>query len=172
MKLNAMPWPRNMADAHKRAVRRPRERLARARQREPDFQALRTRLLQGGVAPRHVRRTLRELKDHYHDLVDETIASGVPHEAERDSAARRLGALDDVVTGLLACRELRTWPYRYPRLAVLVYPLACLLALPAVPVLVGVAKAPLLARWGASLLLAGLVTAAMMLILQLSISFG
>ena len=47
-----------------------------------------------------------------------------------------------------------------------------LLMLPAVPVIAGVAKAPLLARWGASLLLAGFFTATMMLVLQLSISFG
>ncbi len=140
--------------------------------REPDFQALKTRLLQGGVAPRHVRRTLDELKDHYDDLLAEAVANGDPDAEARRAAALRLGALDDVVTGMLACRELRSWPYRYPALAVLVYPLACLLALPAVPVLVGIAKAPLLARWGASLLLAGLVTAAMLLVLQLSISFG
>ncbi len=140
--------------------------------REPDFQALKSRLLQGGVAPRHVRRTLIELKDHYNDLVDEAIANGDPDGEARRAAALRLGAMDDVVAGMLACRELKGWPYRYPVLAVLVYPLACLLALPAVPVLVGIAKAPLLARWGASLLLAGLVTAAMLLVLQLSISFG
>ena len=139
---------------------------------EPDFQGLRSRLLQGGIAPRHVQRTLRELKDHYRDLVDEAIADGVPRPEARSAAAGRLGTMDDVVTGLLACRELRTWPYRYPAIAILVYPLACLLALPAVPVLVGIAKAPLLARWGASLLLAGAVTATMMLVLQLSISLG
>ena len=140
--------------------------------REPDFKELRTRLLEGGVAPRHVHRTLREMRDHYHDLVDEAIADGAAEDAARDAAMRRLGAMDDVVTGLLACRELRTWPYRYPGLAVLVYPLACLIALPAVPVLVGISNAPLLARWAASLLLAGLVTSAMLLVLQLLISFG
>ncbi len=140
--------------------------------REPDFQELRSRLLQGGVAPRHVRRALGEMRDHYDDLVDEAVANGVSEDAARDAAVQRLGTMDDVVTGLLACRELRTWPYRYPGLAVLVYPLACLLALPAFPVLVGISKAPLLARWGASLLLAGLVTSVMLLVLQLSISFG
>jgi hypothetical protein len=33
------------------------------------FDGIRERLLRGGVAPRHVRRTLQELEDHFTDLV-------------------------------------------------------------------------------------------------------
>jgi hypothetical protein len=44
--------------------------------------------------------------------------------------------------------------------------------LPAAPVNAGIANAPVLARWGASLLAAGLFTAALLLVLQLSILFG
>ncbi len=69
-------------------------------------------------------------------------------------------------------RELKAWPYRYPVVALIVYPIACLVALPAVPVLAGVTHAPQLLRWGASLLLAGLLTTVLLLLLQLSILFG
>jgi len=43
------------------------------------FDELRERLLRGGVAPRHVRRYLRELGDHLSDLkVDESSAGRCP----------------------------------------------------------------------------------------------
>ena len=69
-------------------------------------------------------------------------------------------------------RELKTWAFRYPQLAVVVYPLACLAVLPAMPVFAGIAHRTSLARWGASLLAAGLVTALMLLSMQLSILLG
>jgi hypothetical protein len=66
-------------------------------------------------------------------------------------------------------RELKTWAFRYPKLAVVIYPLACVAVLPAFPVMASVAHRDLLARWGTALLAAGLITAAMMLVLQLTI---
>ncbi len=140
--------------------------------RDPDFNGLKNRLLDSGVAPRHVRRTLRELKDHYRDLVDEAAQRGLGHDEALRLATSRLGSLDDVAAGVLACRELRSWAWRYPALAVLLYPLACIAVLPVVPIRAGVERAPLLAKWGASLVLAGFITATMMLVLQLSIVFG
>ncbi len=140
--------------------------------RDPDFTRLRARLLENGIPARHVERTLGELEDHYHDLVDEVADSGIPVEDARAHAITLLGEMDDVAEGMLACQELRGWAYRHPRIAVILYPLACLFALPAIPVIAGVSYAPRLARWGASLLLAGLVTATMLLVLQLSILFG
>lgn len=140
--------------------------------REPDLSRLRGRLLDSGISPRRVRRTVRELEDHYRDLVDEAADNGVPLEEARKRAAARLGDMDDVVAGMLASPNLRGWAYRHPRIAVVFYPVACLFALPAMPVIAGVSNAPLLARWGASLCLAGLFTATMLLVLQLSILFG
>lgn len=139
---------------------------------EPDFNRLKTRMLQNGVAPRHVHRTLCELEDHYRDLVDEVTDNGASVEDANAVASARLGEMDDLIDGMLACREIRGWAYRYPRIAVFFYPLACLLALPALPVIAGARHAPLLARWGASVVLAGLFTAIMMLVMQLSILFG
>ena len=140
--------------------------------RRCDFRELEARLLRNGIAPRHVKRTVVELEDHYRDLVEEATDKGVPVEDARARAAARLGDLDSLVAGILGCPELRSWAYRYPLLALFVYPLACLLALPAVPVIAGVDRASELARWGASFLLAGLFTATMLLVLQLAIVFG
>jgi hypothetical protein len=55
---------------------------------------------------------------------------------------------------------------------VVVYPLTCLALLPAMPVLAGVAHASLLARWTTCVLLGGFVTAAIFLVLQLSIALS
>ena len=140
--------------------------------RDPDFTTLTAKLLENGIPARHVRRTLGELEDHYRDLVDEAAANGASPDDARAQAAARLGEMDDVAAGMLTYRDLKGWAYRHPRIAVVFYPLACLFALPAMPVIAGVSNAPQLARWGASLLLAGLLTGTMLLVLQLSILFG
>ncbi len=140
--------------------------------REPDFNALAEHLLQSGIAPRHAHRTVNEIRDHYDDLVDAAVDGGIPIREARQMATRELGRMEDLVSQMSARRELKTWAFRFPRAAIVVYPLACLAVLPAVPVTAGIANAPLLARWGASLLAAGVLTAALLLVLQLSILFG
>ncbi len=140
--------------------------------REPDFNDLATKLLKRGIAPRHAHRTVNELRDHYDDLVDAAVDDGATSKKARRHAAVRLGPMDDFVSEMASHRELKTWSYRYPRFALVVYPVACLAVLPAVPVVAGIAHRTTLMRWGASLLGAGLVTAVMLLVLQLSIILG
>ena len=140
--------------------------------REPDFNALATNLLRQGITPRHAHRTVNELRDHYDDLVDSAVDAGASSKAARRQAARELGSMDAFVREMAARRELKTWSFRYPQLAVVVYPLAFLAVLPAMPVFAGIAHRTALARWGASLLAAGLVTALMMLMMQVSILLG
>ncbi len=140
--------------------------------RDPDFIALTTRLLRHGISARQAHRTVNELRDHYDDLVDAAVDEGANSKNARRRAATELGSMDDFVAAMASRRELKTWAFRYPRLAVVVYPLACLAALPAMPVLAGIAHRTTLARWGASLLAAGVVTALMMLTMQLSIILG
>ena len=140
--------------------------------REPDFNQLATRLLKNGIAPRHAHRTVNELRDHYDDLVDEAVDEGASSKFARRHATEALGPLDEFVQAMAARRELKTWAFRYPELAVVVYPLACLAVLPAVPVFAGIAHRDTLARWGASFLAAGLVTALMLLSMQLTIFLG
>jgi hypothetical protein len=140
--------------------------------REPDFSALASRLLKSGISPRHAHRTVNELRDHYDDLVDAAVDEGANSRNARLSAANELGTMDDFVAEMASRRELKTWAFRYPHLAVVVYPIACLAVLPAMPVFVGIAHRTALMRWGASLLAAGIVTALLLLIMQLSIILG
>jgi hypothetical protein len=140
--------------------------------REPDFNDLATKLLKCGIAPRHAHRTVNELRDHYDDLVDAAVDDGATRKKARRHAAVGLGPMDDFVSEMASRRELKTWAYRYPRLAIVVYPVACMAVLPAVPVVAGISHRTVLMRWGASLLGAGLVTAIMLLVLQLSIILG
>ncbi len=137
--------------------------------RDADFGQLQSALLRAGIAPRHVRRMLLELQDHYTDLVEAELEAGQDPQSAARNAGLQLGDLAGIVEATKACPELRSWGRRFPRLAVVVYPLTCLALLPAVPVFVGVAHAPQLARWSMSLLFGALVTAGMLLLLQLSI---
>ena len=136
---------------------------------DPKMHELESRLLQAGVAPRHVRRTITELRDHMDDLVDAEHATGMNLRDARSRAAQQLGSLDALVAEISSRPELLSWARRYPRVAVLVYPMTCIALLPIAPVFAGVAHAPLIARWGVSLMFGALVTASMFLLLQLSI---
>ncbi len=140
--------------------------------REPDFNQLATKLLKNGITPKHVHRTVNELRDHYDDLVDSAVDAGANSKTARRLATRELGSMDEFVRQMASRRELKTWVFRYPQLAVVVYPLACLAVLPAMPVFAGIAHRTTLVRWGASLLAAGLVTALMLLTMQLSLLLG
>jgi len=140
--------------------------------REPNFNRLAQRLLKNGIAPQHAHRAVNEIRDHYDDLVDAAVDDGASSSSARQLAASQLGSMDDLVNAMSARRELKTWAFRFPRAAIVIYPLACLAALPAVPVVAGIANASVIARWSASLLAAGLFTAALLLLLQLSILFG
>jgi hypothetical protein len=138
--------------------------------REPNFKQFRSELLQAGIAPRHIRRTMLELQDHLDDLVEAELASGCDAAAARRRASREMGNLTDVAIAMRACPELQCWAYRYPRLAIVIYPLTCLALLPIVPVIAGVTHAEQVARWGVCLFFGALVTASMFLILQLAIA--
>lgn len=79
------------------------------------FDRLRERLILGGVARRHVSRTLKELRDHYDDAIDGGLAQGLAREDAAEAAWRRLGGEDDIVASVLARPELRSLPARFPR---------------------------------------------------------
>lgn len=135
-----------------------------------DLAELENELLRSGMSPRHVRRTVGELRDHFEDLVDHALAEGTEPTTAQERALEELGNLNDVAAGMRSQPELRSWAYRYPYLALIVYPLTCLALLPAVPVVAGITHAGYLARWAACILLSGVVTAAIFLFMQLSIT--
>ena len=137
--------------------------------RKPDFKQFKTSLLDAGIAPKHARRAATEIREHYDDIVEAHVASGLSRDVARRFAMQDIGDLGEIAAAMSAYPELRCWALRFPRLAVVVYPLTCLALLPAVPVFAGVAHAPQVARWSMSLFLGALVTATMFLVMQLSI---
>ena len=78
------------------------------------FDELRERLLRAGIGPRHVRRYVTELKDHFDDLVREEIANGAPRNAAEAKARARLGNDNDLAEVMLARTDLRSIMARYP----------------------------------------------------------
>jgi hypothetical protein len=78
------------------------------------FDALREQLLRAGIAPRHVRRYIAELRDHFDDLVREERANGAAVGAAEAKARARLGSDDELASVMLARPELRSLTARYP----------------------------------------------------------
>lgn len=138
--------------------------------REHDLKQLRDRLLQSGVTPRHVGRAISELRDHCGDLEAEALARGLSPVAAQADAMHRIGDLDVIARGFESATNLKLWVFRYPRAARFILPAAYYLMLPAIPLHAGLNNAPVIARWGAALLLSALVTAGMLLAMQLSIA--
>ena len=139
---------------------------------EPDFDGLRQHLLRGGVAPRHARRTIVELQDHFLDLKEDLTTKGFTPADAAAEASRQLGPLD-AIAGLVTARpELRRWFYRYPRLGRVLLPIAYALLLPGTSLIAGASYAPVIVRWSAIVSLSAVITAGMFLAIQLSITLG
>ena len=78
------------------------------------FHELRERLLRAGVAPRHVRRYLRELSDHLADLTAEEMSAGRSRAEAESAVLARLGSMDDLAQAMTERRQLRSWCARAP----------------------------------------------------------
>lgn len=139
---------------------------------EPNFLTLRQRLLESGVASRHAVRIVQELEDHYLDLCADYRATGLSPTDAYAAATAQLGSLEVVAESVKQRKELRQWCYRYPLLGRALLPLACLLALPAVPLVVGAGYVPAIARWSAILSASAIVTAAIFLVMQMTIALA
>ncbi len=75
---------------------------------------LRERLLQAGVAPRHVRRYLNELSDHLADLHAEELRAGCSPADAESAALIRLGSMNDLARAMIDQPRLRAWSVRAP----------------------------------------------------------
>lgn len=137
---------------------------------EADFNALRDQLLDSGVAPRHVVRIISELSDHREDLELEALDRGYEPDAAKAQSEERIGTSQTIALHVLRQPELRCWIHRYPRLARLALPVAYVTMLPLSPIYAGIANAPAVVRWCACLFLSAVVTAAMLLVMQVSIA--
>lgn len=94
------------------------------------FEALEDRLLRGGIAPRHVRRYLRELSEHLADLTEAERQAGFG-EAEAAARARAaLGTDQELADAMLKQRDFRSFSARFPwAVFLLAPPVATLVAL-------------------------------------------
>ena len=101
------------------------------------------RLLRGGVGLRHVRRTLRELRDHRADLVDRMVEQGQDHAAATCEARQLLGDRDALAAQMIARPELRSRARRFAWLLFVLGPIPMIavmtFAVPAIGVMVAVA---------------------------------
>lgn len=86
------------------------------------FEALAETLLKGGVAPRHVRRYVRELDEHLEDLTAQQRAAGYDSEDAASHARARLGEDAELVRAMLEQPNLRSWPARLPWLVFILLP--------------------------------------------------
>ena len=90
------------------------------------FAQLAERLLRAGVSPRHLTRLVRELEDHFADIVAELARAGhSPAECE-SLAAARLGSDEAIAASILARPELKSWARRWPWLGFVLLPLVLL----------------------------------------------
>lgn len=89
---------------------------------------LRERLLRAGVAPRHVRRYLAELREHWADLTAEEERAGRNPDEAAALALARLGQVDDLVRTMIERPELRSWTARAPWAVLGVCPVLALVA--------------------------------------------
>ncbi len=133
------------------------------------FAKLQSHLLRSGVEASHVKRITAELSDHLEDLRHECIREGASADEALEIAKSRLGDQKVIADRMLEFTELKTWVYRYPRIARAYLPIAYAVLLPVSPLFAGIANPSIVARWGAALMLSGAVTATMMLCMQLAI---
>lgn len=80
----------------------------------PRFEDLQERLLTKGVAPRHVRRYLAEMQDHYDDLLDAELAKGAARTDAETRARAQLGSNEALAAAMLNRPELRSYASRFP----------------------------------------------------------
>ena len=79
---------------------------------KPDLHMLRDRLLEEGVAPRHVVRIILELYDHHKDLELEGLQQGLDSDAASRQASTRMGTEELIVAHVVCRTELKSWCYR------------------------------------------------------------
>ena len=136
----------------------------------PEFRNLQLTLLAGGVAPRFVERTILELREHYADIELEALNDGLAASDASARARAMLGSEQAIAAAVCARPELMDFAHRWPLCARWLRALAFCAVLPAVPVLYCAQHGSSIARWSASVSLATIVTGAMLLALQQSLT--
>ena len=122
--------------------------------REGEFESLRLELLERGVNPAYVERTVLELREHYADLESAALAAGLTPDESAASALATLGTERTIAAAVLAQTDLLSFSARWPRVAHCLQSAATIGALPGVPLLYCIEHRPDIARWSVALGLA------------------
>jgi hypothetical protein len=101
----------------------------------PHFENLEDRLLRGGIAPRHVRRYLRELTEHLADLTAAQREAGFDADDAAARARAALGPDTELADAMLKQRDFRSLAARFPWAVFAVAPPLVMVACTAFPVL-------------------------------------
>jgi hypothetical protein len=99
------------------------------------FEDLREILLRGGIAPRHIRRYLRELEEHYADLYAAQREAGFEPDDAGIRARARLGGDAELARAMIEQRDFRAFSARFPWLVFTVMPPVTMLLVVVVPLL-------------------------------------
>lgn len=111
---------------------------------DEQFESLRLELLNGGVAPLYIDRTIVELREHFADLESSALAAGCSAEEATHSARDALGSDRTIAAAILGQPTLLRFSRRWPRIALIS-------TLPGRPLLYCIEHRPELARWGVAL---------------------
>ena len=84
--------------------------------RPQELDSLGEELLREGVAPRHVRSYLRELREHYEDALRIELKSGSSQSVAEATASGRLGDPNCLLQSALSRPELRSAAAQHPRM--------------------------------------------------------
>jgi hypothetical protein len=102
------------------------------------FEELKARLLHEGIAPRHIRRYLNELREHLEDLRAEEISAGHSAAEAESAALNRLGNVEELTMAMARQKQFSAWCKRAPwavfglapvALLAVLYFLACVILL-------------------------------------------
>jgi hypothetical protein len=119
--------------------------------RDAQFESLRLELLESGVAPAYVERTILELGEHYADLESAAREAGLGADEAARVALASIGTERAIAAAVLSRPELLSFRTRHPRVAQCLNSAASIGTLPGLPLLFCIEHRPELARWGAAL---------------------
>jgi hypothetical protein len=116
------------------------------------FELIAEQLLKGGVAPRHVRRYICELDDHFAQLTEQLQRGGCDIDEAKLQARTRLGEDTELVSAMLELPGIRAWSARVPWLVFAAIPPAMTLIMFVIPLVLVQLISPL-GGFGGSLLI-------------------
>ena len=136
------------------------------------FESLPGRLCDAGYSRREADHMAQQLTEHFDDLVDDLRAAGYGDAEAGLIALRELGSVDALVDVAGECRRREHWAYRYPAFGRAVLPIA-VAAIPEFNQRISpTATAASVLRWGMIVCTSAMITASMLLAMQIAISAG